>query len=569
MTDTVNSISSKYANKITYPIADTEYRSGTSSSETSIGGPASAPIYGTGAQIEATAGMNFPSSYDKTKLDNYVVNSFNIHFTVGSKGMVEDVEIIILPQGWYNMTAENEFNTIKSATILAKTGSIRSENSVVNIPITSIDTMRTILTQGIGWRKVSNALSSVVVPIAVVINYGDAIFHATLTAVSPNNNVVIGNNDIILTWSVTENETTQTHYDLQYSHDEGEIWTTLANKVAGNNTAHTIPGGTLASGNYLWRVRIYGYSGTKITNWTQAAFTVVNNANTSNVTCDGKPMPTITWTASEQAAYQVKIGNYDSGTVFGESGTHRPARYFSDGVYVVTVRTQTTLGVWSAWTEPLYTNIINTPGADIILSAYQDGFGVGLVWATDSSYVKYYVLRDGVPIACTAETTYTDSKASGEHIYTVLAPRYGENYTMSNPSTLALSLKHDIISLVDNINWLPLRYALGSLLTRGYTESDTISYRYFAGRDYPVAFRANQKSRKATLRYAFKTPAEADAIRALIGKLVIFKDRRGNRVIGMLDGINRTVGMLNDVSLNITEVEYNERVEYDTEYIVG
>jgi len=536
----------------------------------SVGGPHLDPVFSDREYIEYLTIANCWGSTiedERTMADNYIVDSLVLRITTHSRGLMDDVEIIALPDKLLLFPVEHIYDAIKTANAIGVTGASRSPNTTFDVNITNTSLARKFITNGIGFKREIAAFGGFS-NIDVIITYGAPLYKATLSIVHPSSKIIVGNNDTVFDWSLYGSDKPQSHYDLQYSTD-GITWTTIANKIASAETSHTIPSGTFTTGKYYWRVRAYADNGTSATNWVQASFTVRMNPGTSDVNCDDAPMPTITWSAVEQRAYQVRIGNYDSGTVFSADGVHRPARFFEDNSYPVTVRTQSDTGIWSVWTDPIYADIRNTPGAGIALSAYQDGYGAGLSWVTDGDYENYYVLRDGVPIARTADTSYKDDNAAGEHTYAILAPRYGSNYTLSNPAELSLSLKHDIIRLADGEEWIPLRYALGGLLTRGYTESDTVSYRYFAGRDFPVAFHSNQKSRKASLRYAFKTPAEADAIRALIGKLVIFKDRRGNRIIGIVDGINRTVGVLNDVSLNITEVDYNERIEYDTEYIVG
>ncbi len=511
-------------------------------------------------------------NYDTSLLDNYEISSFTLQILAFILNIEAGVELCILPSTLSrNASAETIYNTVKSLTPLLSNPSTVVSNSKWLINITDRDTMAQIINSGIGLRHISSTLSRIFSDdesTYIVMEYGDTIAPATVEALSPKNRIIVGNENQTFTWSFAQDANqAQTHYDLQYSSDNGATWTTYANKVASANHECVVTGGTLSSGTYYWRVRAYTQSGTVVSSWSQATVTVQTNASTSGVSCNGKPMPTVTWTASDQAAYQVKIGDdYDSGTVYSTTGSHRPARYFADNAYAITVRTQTSLGVWSAWTELLYVNIANTPGADILLSTYQSGYGVGLTWVTDGNYDNYYVLRDGVPIGTTVGATFTDALTNGAHTYSILAPRSGGNYTMSNDSLQNVSLPFDIISTVDKLEWLPLKYALGSPITREYSESEAISYRYFAGRKHPVAFVAEQESNKVSLKYGFELPEEVEAIRALKGAVVVFKDRRGNRIIGMIDNINRSVGKYIDLSMSITQVDYNEEVAYDTNY---
>lgn len=533
---------------------------------TGVGGPRYDSFYSTNSYIEWIASCH-PYYYTDELLlvDGYNIESCTLSLTVGSRGLMAGVEVVAAPEHPGALTAAQRFEYIKSADIIAVTGEAQVSGAIISIPITDLSVVRSLITNGIGFRRVYDAWGTITA-LSMAITYGMPLYDADITITYPSNTVIVSNNSNTFTWSITGSIKTQSHYDLQYSDDSGETWTTFADKVESTVLSCTIPGDTFTSGSYLWRVRAYTDAGETVSNWVQAAFTVQTNASTTGVTCDDKPMPTITWTASEQIAYQVKMGSYDSGTVYSATGSHRPAKYFANGTYALTVRTQTASGVWSAWTTVLYIGITNVPGDNILLSAYQDGYGAGLRWTTAGTYTDYYILRDGIPIAVTTGNTYTDTYANGPHVYTVLAPLAGGYYTLSNESTQSVSLPWDIISTVDTLSWLPLKHALNNLVSRSYSESDTVTYRYFAGREYPVAFRAGQKAKKASLRYGFKTADEVEEIYSLVGAIVIFKDRRGNRVIGMIDGFSRTVGKYYDISMSITQIDYNEEVLYDTEY---
>lgn len=436
-----------------------------------------------------------------------------------------------------------------------------SASYIRNIDLPDTETFLLCATRGLAIRATTTNYFLLAIPYLVAeIANNDA--PAKVTSLTPNKKAIIGNNDNTFSWEYTqEADEAQTHYDLQISNNNGVSWITIANKEETSDTERVIAGGTLASGNYLWRVRVYTRSGTVASNWAQGQFTVNNNPETSGVDCDGAPMPTITWTAVEQAAYQVKFGDYDSGTVYSADGAHTIPRYFADGVYGIQVRTQTSSGVWSEWTTPLYVEIVNEPGATIELTAFAHEYGVGLTW--DGEYDNYYVLRDGVPIATVEDNAYYDALAYREHTYAVLAPMFGGYYTKSNEVSQSPALRHDIIADINTLEWIPLKYALGSRVMRNYTDSTTVTYREFAGREYPVGFVSEHKAGGLSARYAFKTAAEADAVRALVGKTIVYKDRRGGRIVGILDSASRAVGKLYDMTLTITQTDYPEAVDYE------
>lgn len=478
----------------------------------------------------------------------------NVQVTISLRLIPTATNICLLPVGFeYDGYSSATYTTIKALSpYITKTAD--------NTPI-DWSTAQTIMSRGLGlWYN--GEYVAIGSQITITVKYDDLKAPAIISSVSPNKKTIIGNNDNTFSWEYTqEADEAQTHYDLQISNNNGVSWITIANKEETSDTERVIAGGTLASGNYLWRVRVYTRSGTVASNWAQGQFTVNNNAETSGVDCDGAPMPTITWTAVEQAAYQVKFGDYDSGTVYSADGAHTIPRYFADGVYGIQVRTQTSSGVWSEWTTPLYVEIVNEPGATIELTAFAHEYGVGLTW--DGEYDNYYVLRDGVPIATVEDNAYYDALAYREHTYAVVAPMSGGYYTKSNEVSQSPALRHDIIADINTLEWIPLKYALGSRVMRNYTDSTTVTYREFAGREYPVGFVSEHKAGGLSVRYAFKTAAEADAVRALVGKTIVYKDRRGGRIVGILDSASRAVGKLYDMTLTITQTDYPEAVDYE------
>lgn len=518
---------------------------------------------------DAVSLIGFPNVPD---LSGKTVKKKYLEFT--TSGPVSGTgEICILPSDYVH-DPTNPYSDTKSSTLYSMVQGLTAlasfalpDNGVygsiekLKVDIPDTDSFLLCATRGIAFRGTTSDRASIYNP-TLVVEYANKNLPAIITSVTPNKKTIIGNDDNVFEWTYAQEAgELQTHYDLQYSTNSGVTWTTYADKVESATPSCTIPGGTLASGNYLWRVRVYTLSGTVVSSWAQGQVTVQNNASTSGVDCDGAPMPTITWTAVEQAAYQVKFGDYDSGTVYSADGAHTIPRYFADGVYGIQVRTQTSSGVWSEWTTPLYVEIVNEPGATIELTAFAHEYGVGLTW--DGEYDNYYVLRDGVPIATVEDNAYYDALAYREHTYAVLAPMSGGYYTKSNEVSQSPALRHDIIADINALEWIPLKYALGSRVMRNYTDSTTVTYREFAGREYPVGFVSEHKAGGLSARYAFKTAAEADAVRALVGKTIVYKDRRGGRIVGILDSASRAVGKLYDMTLTITQTDYPEAVDYE------
>jgi len=380
----------------------------------------------------------------------------------------------------------------------------------------------------------------------------------------PVSETIIVNDDVTFTWdSLAE---IQTHYDLDIS-TNGIVWTNYADKIASTDPECVITAGTLSSRIYYWRVRIYFIDGEQVTPYSQTSFIAVINPETSEVDCDEMPMPTVTWVASEQQAFQIKFGDYDTGTIYSALGTYKIPYYFDDDTYGIQVRTQNNLGTWSVYTAIAYFAVLNVPGDAITLTASQTGNAVVLVWETTGTYENYYIYRDNVPIASVDDTAYTDNYAYGSSVYKVRGIMDDDYYTMSNEVTQAMTLTYDIIADTEAtiLTWFDLKHSLGSPVSRNYGKSDNVDYLRFEGRSYPVPARTNQKNGRGSFSYAFKTVAEIDALMDLSGRIVMLKDTKGNRTIGIINdmSVTYTGKFYYTLSFGITVTDYSEAVPYD------
>jgi hypothetical protein len=510
------------------------------------------------------------SGYDTALLDQYSVTSFILRFKAQSIAPAGTVITLPLTPITSATTAQTIYNSVKGGTILYTLPNAVGVDGEITITITDKTLMKAVLNNGIGIYKVAytdyylyNNSDGDNAPYAEFV-YTDANAPPIVNVTYPVSVTIIASNSNIFTWDYSQEASqAQSHYDLQYSADGGSTWTTFANKVASSAHQCTIPANTLSSGVYSWRVRAWTLSGTVVGDWSTTSIIAQINPVTSGVTCDNKPKPKVSWTSTEQQAFQIKLGDYDTGTIYSAAAFYTLPLYFDNNAYFLTMRTQNNLGVWSAWTTGFYTQITNTPGSAITLSTWQNGYAVSLGWATSGTYTKYYVYRNNVPIAKVTGTVYTDNLAAGENVYQIRGILATGYYTMSNALPQILDLPFDMISLVDIIAWKYLKYSANNPVSRNYNISEDITYLRFAGRKYPVSCSDGQMSYKGSFSYSFKTISEVEALRTLIGETVILKDRRGNRIIGVMNEAPYNVGSIFDFSFTITATDYNEMVTYD------
>ena len=361
---------------------------------------------------------------------------------------------------------------------------------------------------------------------------------------------------------------------------------------------YTIPADTLAAG--TWDVTICAapaasanYYGDNDEFWTTGQtvrYTVKENPTAGGVTCDGKPVPTVSWESSAQAAWQVRFGDYDSGARAGDETSFTVPKIFSDGAYPVRVRTASQAGEWSEWTDTYWATIRNVPPEGrVLLSAETVAGNVRLTWTEEQVYTEplltseseplmtsggnvilasmvaalsdhYAVFRDGKLIAVTADEFYTDKTGGGEYQVIALTGMY---YIPSNIVDLWPHIACDLISTDGGENWIPLKYT-PDLKSEPEEVRTEITYYYYAGREKPIAVNTQQKSRSKSFSYRFKRRRDAQALRALNGCEVILKTSRGERIWGVVEDMTYTDAHVVTVNFSIRETDEDEdHVEYN------
>lgn len=366
---------------------------------------------------------------------------------------------------------------------------------------------------------------------------------------------------------------------------------------SGETGTFTIPAGTLSAG--TWDITVSAAPAASASYYAAdddfwltgqtVRYVVKDNPEAGSVACDGHPVPTVTWTASAQAAYQVRFGDYDSGARAGSAGSFTVPRIFADGAYPVRVRTATAAGEWSAWSETIWAAVRNVaPAGTMTLAAETEDGCVRLTWedlqpttgalldsggaavldsdgeelitTTDVPQAdRYAVFRDGELIGVTDEAVFTDRIGGGE--YQVLAMT-GTYYIPSNTVTYWPRLACDMISADGGESWLTLKYT-PELKSEPETVTTEITYYYYAGRSKPVAVSTGQVTREKNFAYRFKRRADAQKIRAMNGAEVILKTTRGEWIAGVLENIGYQDAKIVTVSFAIRETETEaEHVEY-------
>lgn len=381
--------------------------------------------------------------------------------------------------------------------------------------------------------------------------------------VSPVSEIVTDTDGITFAWQhIIASGSPQTGFELAYSQNAGSSWTTFATG-AGAAQSYKAQHGAIPFGSILWRVRTKNSDGV-FGAWSSPAYISVTGVPDTPVLSfvGTAPQLKLSWQSSGQQGYQVRIGEFDSGTIFGTAKTYTYNGCLSDGPVTVSVRVANVQGKWSAWAS-LPAVIANQGSGTITLTTRDGPLAVSLSWATEQTFDYFVVLRDGQPIAKTTDKSYTDSLCVGKHQYVVRGMAAG-NYTDSETMVAIVAPKHTLISAINCIDWVHLIYNRGGPPVHSSSLAQSVQLVHYAGRTLPVAYTDGTRSGDDQYTFAVRSRQDLSKLQDLIGKTVIIKDWRGDLSTGVLvsaapDFYTKSIG----VKLTLDKTDFVEVVEYD------
>lgn len=385
---------------------------------------------------------------------------------------------------------------------------------------------------------------------------------AIAQVISPNSVYVDGTVDQPFTWEHrTEMGTPQLMAELQYSTDSGGTWAPLATVEDEKQTA-IIPANTLPPGTIEWRVRTYN-SDNEPSEWSASASVIIRAAPLAPIILplQKSPRPLVQWQGTDQQAFQIVAGSYDSGHVYGTAKQFKIPAFLPDGRIEIAVRIQNSFGLWSQW-GTAETTISNQPPGNVSLVVGLENNAAILSWKELPIKADYYVHRDGVPIAKTARGGYSDHLTVGPHEYTVLAVDETDNYAVSNPVHHETIVRGAVLGLLPEPEWLALKCRRGGRPTHNMSIQPVVAYHHYAGRTLPVADVSPFRTVTDDFSFTVLDGDALDRLDAMTGKLVMYKDGDGRIVVGILERLYVGVRRRSDVEFTIHRTDWSEEIEY-------
>lgn len=346
-------------------------------------------------------------------------------------------------------------------------------------------------------------------------------------------------------------------YEIQYRESDSQ-WQTLIDQKQTDQTYYDVPANTLPAGNLEWRVRTYNSNLTP-GNWSDSASIIVRSAPPAPIitSVTSFPRPVISWQSEGQIQAEVRI-NDSTRSVLSAAKSYRWEDFLPDGFITVNVRVKNQFDLWSPWASA-QTTIKNTPSGQITLSASVSNYAVSL--SINSTYPQNYIYRDDVLIGKAVKRegvdtafTYLDDTALGSHSYYAMGVDEQSNYQQSERITAEISVPFGVIGELKALSWIELKRKRGSYPSHDIKRSYPVTMVYYSGNPLPVAYVSNELDASHTLEFT-TDKTTADHLENLTGKTVIYKDVRGDLIIGVLVSVECSRDRATDVKLSIEETQ--------------
>jgi len=377
--------------------------------------------------------------------------------------------------------------------------------------------------------------------------------------ISPVSIIVDNNKDLKFSWEHNiSSGTAQTKAELEYSDSQLIDWKPLIS-IEGESKEAIIPAGTLPTGNLIWRVRTYN-ADQVAGNWSSEAEIVSRGSSPAPIITSIKAVPKLEleWQSDGQISAEVKIGN-NTYKVYGNSKNFSSPIYLEDGFIEVSVRVLNKFDLWSEWSSETV-EIKNNFLGSLKLTANVKNYGIKLKW--NLAGTSSYIYRNGVLVGKTTDLTYIDYEALGENEYYVMVGSADGNYAKSSPIVVELLVPMALIKDKDADHWVILEKKRGGYPSHKTNSNMKTAYQFYAGRELPVAYSPENLQCTHAFEFSTKSRELAKMIASLAGKEVIYKDCRGDIVIGVMDKITQTTDIATDISFQITETS-KELITFD------
>ena len=403
----------------------------------------------------------------------------------------------------------------------------------------------------------------------------DLAYRGTASDIIPAaNSILVANTANTIKWTYSQPyDAPQYYVSISAVYQDTGKSVTICNKQNITEQSYTIPANTLRDGTISLNIAVmpqaaadyYPADDSAWTAGTEVTYRVKTNPETSALTCDGKPMPTLTWTSSGQSAYQIRLGDYDTGVITGDAQSYQIPTLYEDGAYPAQIRVASNNGTWSEWSDTTYVQIANVPPSnyetEVYAKLYNNNVKLSCITyvqsGTSTTFEKYAFYRNNKIWHFGSGGEKIDNHANGRTTYFVRIITADGYYLQSNTVTKDIRPPCDLIS-DDDGNTYEYLYHTPSAKTQEITERNAITYQYYAGRSRPIVVSSGQTEKVMSCTYAFRSLDDAKKLTKYNGKEIMIKTTRGAIIRGVMDNLDVISGRITTVSFNVRETDAEE-----------
>lgn len=387
---------------------------------------------------------------------------------------------------------------------------------------------------------------------------------STAETLSPKNTYLDASQITEFSWRhIISTDTEQTAWELQISADNS-TWSHLVSG-SGAETFATIAANTLEAGILYWRIRTYNSDGVA-GEWSEPAQVTVIDAPDSPAVrvVNSEPRASVSWQTSGQEGYEILLDGESEGVFWGPTNTWLAPDYLPDGSHVIKVKIQNKYGFWSDWGSAGFF-VSNVPGEALTLDG-DGGSNAQLEWS-GGAYDYYIIYRDDEAIAKTTDTNYTDNLFVKNSRYFIRGCTNDSGYyTESNSINLQYIISNNIISAVDEWNWINLELSTSDNPTERISISRQFTNTNYSEHKYPIAELSEFYGKTLSVSAVFSNGSfNAELFESLLGKVVCYKSISGDSVVGVLGAITKTrTPFWVAYTCNIEQIEWSEVISLDS-----
>lgn len=389
----------------------------------------------------------------------------------------------------------------------------------------------------------------------------------------------LGNDsDITLRWQYNSSVGgVQKKFDLQWSSNSGETWTTVS--MTTSNNYYVMLADTLPAGNIQWRVRTFNeYDEVSEYSDIFTFYSVGAPSMPTITTISNSAKPMITWVSTGQLVYQLQISKndkliYDTGSVASYIDySHKVSQFLYDGEYIARVRIKNEYDMFSDWTETGFA--IQTEGPEKPeLTIHNKAYCVMLKFDNVIDIENMYLYRAEInqgDFICLAEIegdTYFDFSTGNNKVYKYFlrVVNNQESFADSDIMTGSCSFSGNTLAASSELgDIVKLKYGQDGIPKKSTSISMVGNGTFFDGRKHSVYEFSEFRDESKSLSFFVGDCEQVERLIELIERTetLLYRDNNGDRIFGVVNSLSIDKNILGyTVSFSITKVDYAEGVQ--------